>query len=98
MAKVAFLGLGVMGYPMAGHLRKKGGHEVTVYNRSGAKAEKRHLRHAVLLRGGPRLPDLPPMSVSRRCVNRKAVIARSAATKQSRAACTRPRIASLRSQ
>ena len=38
MAKVSFLGLGVMGYPMAGHLRKKGGHEVTVYNRSPAKA------------------------------------------------------------
>jgi len=40
MAKVAFLGLGVMGYPMAGHLRNKGGHEVTVYNRSAAKAEQ----------------------------------------------------------
>jgi 3-hydroxyisobutyrate dehydrogenase len=40
MAKVAFLGLGVMGYPMAGHLTTKGGHEVTVYNRTGAKAEK----------------------------------------------------------
>lgn len=38
MAKVSFLGLGVMGYPMAGHLLKKGGHEVTVYNRSPAKA------------------------------------------------------------
>ncbi len=38
MAKVAFLGLGVMGYPMAGHLLKKGGHEVTVYNRNAAKA------------------------------------------------------------
>jgi len=38
MAKVAFLGLGVMGYPMAGHLKSKGGHEVTVYNRSAAKA------------------------------------------------------------
>ena len=38
MAKVAFLGLGVMGYPMAGHLQKKGGHEVTVYNRNAAKA------------------------------------------------------------
>jgi 3-hydroxyisobutyrate dehydrogenase-like beta-hydroxyacid dehydrogenase len=38
MAKVAFLGLGVMGYPMAGHLQKKGGHEVTVYNRTPAKA------------------------------------------------------------
>ncbi len=40
MAKVAFLGLGVMGYPMAGHLKNKGGHEVTVYNRTTAKAEK----------------------------------------------------------
>jgi 3-hydroxyisobutyrate dehydrogenase len=39
MAKVAFLGLGVMGFPMAGHLVAKGGHEVTVYNRSGAKAQ-----------------------------------------------------------
>jgi 3-hydroxyisobutyrate dehydrogenase-like beta-hydroxyacid dehydrogenase len=38
MAKVAFLGLGVMGYPMAGHLVKKGGHELTVYNRTAAKA------------------------------------------------------------
>jgi len=37
--KVAFLGLGVMGFPMAGHL-KKAGHEVTVYNRSAAKAAK----------------------------------------------------------
>jgi 3-hydroxyisobutyrate dehydrogenase len=40
MAKVAFLGLGVMGYPMAGHLKNKGGHEVTVYNRTAATAEK----------------------------------------------------------
>jgi len=39
MAKVAFLGLGVMGFPMAGHLAVKGGHEVTVYNRTQAKAE-----------------------------------------------------------
>jgi len=38
MAKVAFLGLGVMGYPMAGHLKTKGGHEVTVYNRTAAKS------------------------------------------------------------
>ncbi len=38
MAKVAFVGLGVMGYPMAGHLKTKGGHEVTVYNRTAAKA------------------------------------------------------------
>ena len=39
MANVAFIGLGVMGYPMARHL-KNGGHEVTVYNRTAAKAEK----------------------------------------------------------
>ena len=37
--KVSFLGLGVMGFPMAGHL-KKGGHEVTVYNRTQAKSQK----------------------------------------------------------
>lgn len=40
MAKVAFIGLGVMGYPMAGHLKTKGGHDVTVYNRTSAKAAK----------------------------------------------------------
>ena len=40
MAKVAFLGLGVMGFPMAGHLAKKGGHDVTVYNRTAAKAKE----------------------------------------------------------
>ena len=38
MAKVAFLGLGVMGFPMAGHLVTKGQHDVTVFNRSAAKA------------------------------------------------------------
>jgi 3-hydroxyisobutyrate dehydrogenase len=38
MQKVAFLGLGVMGYPMAGHLSRKG-FEVTVYNRTAARAE-----------------------------------------------------------
>ena len=37
--KTAFIGLGVMGYPMAGHL-KKGGHDVTVYNRNPAKAKQ----------------------------------------------------------
>ncbi len=47
MAKVAFLGLGVMGYPMAGHLKNKGGHYVTVYNRTAAKAE-----HWVATHGG----------------------------------------------
>src|SRR3970282_1093316 len=40
MARVAFLGMGVMGYPMAGHLLKKGGHDVTVYNRTAEKAQQ----------------------------------------------------------
>ena len=44
MAKVAFLGLGVMGFPMAGHLAAKG-HEVTVYNRTFAKAEAWTQKH-----------------------------------------------------
>ena len=39
MANVAFLGLGVMGYPMAGHLANRGGHALAVYNRTTAKAE-----------------------------------------------------------
>jgi 3-hydroxyisobutyrate dehydrogenase len=38
MARVAWIGLGVMGFPMAGHLLKKGGHDVVVYNRTPAKA------------------------------------------------------------
>ncbi len=38
MSNIAFLGLGVMGYPMAGHLARAG-HDVTVYNRTAAKAE-----------------------------------------------------------
>jgi 3-hydroxyisobutyrate dehydrogenase len=38
LARVAFLGLGVMGFPMAGHLAKKGGHTVAVYNRTPEKA------------------------------------------------------------
>jgi 3-hydroxyisobutyrate dehydrogenase len=45
MAKVAFLGLGVMGYPMAGHLKNKGGHDVTVYNRTAAKAQQWVAQH-----------------------------------------------------
>ena len=44
MAKLAFLGLGVMGYPMAGHL-KAAGHDVTVYNRTTAKAEAWAAQH-----------------------------------------------------
>jgi len=44
MAKIAFIGLGVMGFPMAGHL-KTAGHDVTVYNRSALKAENWVARH-----------------------------------------------------
>ncbi len=51
MAKVAFLGLGVMGYPMAGHLASAG-HQVTVYNRTSAKAEKWAAEH-----GGQHAPS-----------------------------------------
>ncbi|WP_238364548.1 NAD(P)-dependent oxidoreductase [Mesobacterium pallidum] len=53
MAKVAFLGLGVMGYPMAGHLAAKG-HEVTVYNRTAAKAEKWAAEHGGAAAATPR--------------------------------------------
>ena len=38
--RTAWIGLGVMGYPMAGYLVSKGGHDVVVYNRTTAKAEK----------------------------------------------------------
>lgn len=40
MSKVAWIGLGVMGYPMAGFIREKGGHDLVVYNRTAAKAKK----------------------------------------------------------
>ena len=45
MAEVAFLGLGVMGYPMAGHLKNKGGHRLRVYNRTRAKAARWTAEH-----------------------------------------------------
>jgi 3-hydroxyisobutyrate dehydrogenase len=53
MAAVAFLGLGVMGYPMAGHLKNKGSHDVTVYNRTRAKAEKWVAEHGGALAATP---------------------------------------------
>ncbi|MEM8553868.1 MAG: NAD(P)-dependent oxidoreductase [Pseudomonadota bacterium] len=53
MATVAFLGLGVMGYPMAGHL-VKAGHEVTVYNRTTAKAEAWAKDHGGSFKATPR--------------------------------------------
>ncbi len=53
MAKVAFLGLGVMGYPMAGHLQAAG-HEVTVYNRTASKAEAWVAQHGGAMATTPR--------------------------------------------
>ena len=53
MAKVAFLGLGVMGYPMAGHLAAKG-HAVTVYNRTAAKADAWVAEHGGTAAATPR--------------------------------------------
>lgn len=54
MANVAFLGLGVMGFPMAGHLAAAG-HDVTVYNRNPARAERWIASHAGGLAISPRL-------------------------------------------
>ncbi|MCA0400536.1 MAG: NAD(P)-dependent oxidoreductase [Proteobacteria bacterium] len=54
MADIAFLGLGVMGYPMAGHLKNKGGHAVTVYNRTAAKAENWVKQHGGARAGTPK--------------------------------------------
>ena len=51
--KAAFLGLGVMGYPMAGHLRRAG-HAVTVYNRSAEKADRWAAEHGGLSAPTPR--------------------------------------------
>ena len=53
MADVAFIGLGVMGYPMAGHLAAAG-HRVTVYNRTTEKAEKWVAEHGGKLAATPR--------------------------------------------
>jgi len=53
MTKTAFIGLGVMGYPMAGHKAAKG-HEVTVYNRTTAKAEKWAEEHGGSFAATPR--------------------------------------------
>ncbi|MCW2309505.1 3-hydroxyisobutyrate dehydrogenase [Rhodobium gokarnense] len=60
MAKVAFIGLGVMGYPMAGHIKARGGHDVTVYNRTSEKAEKWVAEH-----GGAHAPT--PAAAAKGC-------------------------------
>ncbi|MGH6832269.1 MAG: NAD(P)-dependent oxidoreductase [Methyloceanibacter sp.] len=53
MSKVAWIGLGVMGFPLAGHLKTRGGHDVVMFNRTGAKAD------AFLARFGGRLAATP---------------------------------------
>jgi 3-hydroxyisobutyrate dehydrogenase len=53
MAKVAFIGLGVMGYPMAAHLKNKGEHEVTVYNRTTARSVQWVAEHGGILADTP---------------------------------------------
>lgn len=52
MARTAFIGLGVMGFPMAGHLRRAG-HEVTVWNRTAAKATAWVERHGGAMAASP---------------------------------------------
>jgi 3-hydroxyisobutyrate dehydrogenase len=54
MATIAFLGLGVMGFPMAGHLKNKGGHEITVFNRTPQKADKWVAVHGGHSAGSPK--------------------------------------------
>jgi 3-hydroxyisobutyrate dehydrogenase len=60
LSKTAFLGLGVMGFPMAGHLRGRGGHEVVVYNRTATKAKAWVEKH-----GGAYAPT--PKEAARDC-------------------------------
>jgi 3-hydroxyisobutyrate dehydrogenase len=52
--RVAFLGLGVMGFPMAGHLKARGGHEATVYNRTRAKSDAWVQKHGGRAAATPR--------------------------------------------
>ena len=71
--KVSFLGLGVMGYPMAGYLGKAG-HEVCVYNRTAEKAAKWVQQHggtsastpSEAAKGAARVPRSPPPPADQR--------------------------------
>jgi 3-hydroxyisobutyrate dehydrogenase len=54
LAEVAFLGLGVMGYPMAGHLKGRGDCDVVVYNRTAARAQKWVAEHGGVAAPTPR--------------------------------------------
>ena len=72
MAKVAFLGLGVMGFPMSRHLQQAG-HEVTVYNRTTVKAEQWVEQHGGTLALSPRNAAKDADFVISKIVNPKAV-------------------------
>ena len=63
MTEVAFLGLGVMGYPMAAHLKGRGGHDVVVYNRTAAKAQQWVAQH-----GGAAAPTPREAAMGRQIV------------------------------
>ena len=73
MAKVAFLGLGVMGFPMAGHLAAKG-HEVTVYNRTFAKAEEWTQKHKGKAARTPRSAMAPQLAARARRTGRFCIL------------------------
>ena len=65
MAKVAWIGLGVMGFPMAGHVLKRGGHDLAVYNRTAAKADHWFKRtDRAVPRQHPPMPPGMPISCS----------------------------------
>jgi len=63
LTEVAFLGLGVMGYPMAAHLKGRGGHDVVVYNRTAAKAQQWVAQH-----GGAAAPTPREAAMGRQIV------------------------------
>ncbi len=64
MSKVAWIGLGVMGYPMAGHLKMRGHHDVVVFNRTRKRAEAWSPNSAALPRAHLRRPRAMPTSSS----------------------------------
>ena len=64
MAQVTFIGLGVMGYPMARHLAQRGGHAVTVYNRTAAKAAKWVAEYGGRHNGTPAHSPMPTSQIA----------------------------------
>ena len=79
MTRVAFLGLGVMGYPMAGHLAAKG-HEVTVYNRTAAKSGAWVAKHGGTAAATPRAAAAGKDFVCAIVVPNKSIVAKKQIT------------------